>query len=107
MTPAPAIPIGQVRTQIASFGEIETNKSTYWIYYAAGGSGSGSILLIVVCCLVCWRCKHDQSKETRSPLAVYTVPENPNMMHAKVGAIKTGQSSVLDQETVGIKDLVV
>ena len=56
LTPAPTIPIDQLRTQIASFRHIETNKSTSWIYYVGGGSGSGSILLIVICCLVCWRC---------------------------------------------------
>ena len=99
----PAIPIDQLRTKIVSFRQIETNKSTSWIYYVGGGSGSDSILLIVKCCLVCWRCKHHQSKETRSssPIA-YTVPKNPNMTHAKVGAIRTGQSSAVGQGTVGI-----
>ena len=54
-----------------------------------------------------WRCKHPQSKETRSPSPIaYTVPENPNMMHAKVGAIRTGPSSALGQEIVGIQDSV-
>ena len=52
LTPAPAIPINQLRTQMGSFRHIETNKSTSWIYYVGGGSGSGSILLIVICCLV-------------------------------------------------------
>ena len=77
LTPACAILIDQLRTQIASFRQIETNKSTSWIYYVGGGSGSGSILLIVICCLVCQRCKHHESKETRShSLISYTVPEN-------------------------------
>ena len=103
----PAIPIDQFRTQIASFKQIETNKSTSWIYYVGGESGSGSILLIVKCCLVCWRCRPHQSKETRSPSPiVYTVPVNPTMMHAKVSTIRTGQSSAFGQETFGIQDSV-
>ena len=32
LTPAPAIPIDQWRTQIGGFRHIETNKSTSWIY---------------------------------------------------------------------------
>ena len=84
LTPAPAIPIDQLRTQIASFRQIETNKLTSWIYYDGGGSGSGSILLIVICCSVCWRCKHHQNNETRSPPPVaYTAPEKPNMVHTR------------------------
>ena len=49
-TPAPAIPINQLRTQITSFRHIETNKSTSRIYYVGDGSGSSSILHIVICC---------------------------------------------------------
>ena len=64
LPPAPTIPIDQLRTQITSFRQIETNKSASQIYYVGGGSGSGSILLIVICCLVFWRCKHHQSNET-------------------------------------------
>ena len=102
LTPVPAIPINQLRTQIASFRHIETNKSTSWIYYVGGGSGSGSILLIVICCLVCWRCKHHQSKETitASPVT-YTAPESPNMSIPKVGAIAADQNSAPGQVTVG------
>ena len=107
LTPAPLIPIDQLRIQIRNFRQMETSTSMSWIYYAGGGSGSGSILHIVICCVVCWRCKHHWSKETRSPFPIaYTVPEDPNMMHAKVGAIRTGQSSVLGQETVRIQDSV-
>ena len=88
LTPAPAIPTDKKRTQIASFRQIETNKSTSQIYYVGSGSGSGSILLIVgfillivICCLVCWRCKHHQSNETRWPPPVaYTAPEKSNMV---------------------------
>ena len=54
-----------------------------------------------------WRCKHYQSKESRSPFPIaFSVPENPNMMHSKVGAIRTGQRSAIGQETVGIQDSV-
>ena len=107
LTPAIAILIDQLRTQIASFRQTETNKLISWIYCVGGRSGSGFILLIVICCLVCWRCKHHQSNETRSPSPIaYTVPENPNMIHAKVGAIRPGQSSALGQETVGIQDSI-
>ena len=93
LTHAPAILIDQLRTQIASFRQIETDKSTSWIYCVGGGSGSGSILLIAICCLVCWRCKHHQNNETRSlsPIA-YTAPENPNMSTPRVGDIGADQN---------------
>ena len=99
LTPALGIPTDQLRTRIASFKQIEVNKSTSWIYYVGGGSGSGFILLIVLCCLVYWRCKHHQGNETRLPPPVaYTAPENPNMVHTRKGAIRIGQSSALGQE---------
>ena len=107
LTPSPAVPVSQLRTQIASFRQIDTNKSTSWIYYVGGGSGSGSILLIVICCLVCWRCKHHQSNGTRSPSpTAYTAPENPNMTIPRVGAIQVDQNSAPGQLTVGIQDSV-
>ena len=65
------------------------------------------MLLLAVCGILYWRCKHPKSKKNRSSTPiVYTVPENPNMMHAKVGAIRTERSSALGQETVGIQDSV-
>ena len=104
LTPAPAILIDQLRTWIASFRQIETNKSTSGIYYVGGGSGSGSIWLIVICCLVYQRFKHHQSNETRSPPPVaHTAPEKPNMVHTREGAIRTGHSSALGQRTVGFQ----
>ena len=107
VTPAPAIPTDQLRTQIASFRQIETNKSTSWIYYIGGGSGSGSVLFIVMGCSMYWRCKHHQSNETGSPPPVaYTASEKPNMVHTREGAIRTGHSSALSQRTVGFQDLV-
>ena len=51
---------------------------------------------------VYWRCKHHQSKETRTPLPVtYTAPESPNMSIPRVGAIGTDQNSAPGQVTVG------
>ena len=36
LTPAPAIPISPLRTQISSFRQIDTDKSTSWVYYVGG-----------------------------------------------------------------------
>ena len=47
LTPAPAIPTDQLRIQIANFRQIETNKSTSWIYYVGSGSGSSLMLLLL------------------------------------------------------------
>ena len=45
--------------------------------------------------------------ETRSPACITNaVPENPNMMHTRVGAIGTDKYSIPGQETVGIQDPV-
>ena len=105
MTLTPANLTDQLRAQIANFRHIEAKKAKSWIYYIGGESGSGLILLLTICGILYWRCKHPQSKETRSPSPIaYTVQENCNMMHAKVGAIRNGQSSALGQETVGIQD---
>ena len=105
--PTPAIPIGQLRAQNASFRQVEPNKSKPWIYYVGGGSGSGLILLLVITGILKWRCKNPQSQETRSPTPVtYTAPENLNMMHTRVGVIKTEQNSAPGWETVGIQDPV-
>ena len=53
-----------------------------------------------------WCCKRTQKFETRSPACVYNAdPENPNMMHTRVGAIGINSSSVPGWETVGIQDL--
>ena len=53
LAPTHAIPIDQLKAKIASLRQIETNKSTSWMYCVGGGSHSGSILLIVISCLVC------------------------------------------------------
>ena len=99
--------IGQLRAEIANFRHIDSVWSRPWIYYVGGGSGSGLILLIAISCLLYWCCKKTQKPETRLPTCVaYTDPENPNMMHTRMGAISTDKYWVLGQETVGIQDPV-
>ena len=75
-----------------------------WIYHVGGGSGSGLVLLIVICCLLYWCCKRTQGQETRLPACVTnTAPENPNMLHTRVGAMDTDKYSIPGWETVGIQ----
>ena len=63
------------------------------------------MLLITICCLLYWCCKRTQKSETRLPACVTTAdPENPNMMHTRVGAIGTNRGSVPGWEAVGIRD---
>ena len=108
MVPTPATPIDQLRAQIASFRHININndKKQSWIIVGSG-SGSGIPSLVVICgCLYC-RCKNCQSPKTRSPAHVtYTDPENPNMMHTREDAIRSGRGSELGLKTVGIWDPV-
>ena len=87
------------------FRHITSNTDRPWIYYIGGGSGSGLVLVIIICCLLYWCCKRTQKFET-GPLAYVTNadPENPNMLHTRVGPIGTNKCSVLGQETVGIQD---
>ena len=78
-----------------------------WIYYVGGGSGSGSVLLIVICCLLYWCCKKTQSQEIRLPACVTNAaPENPSMLHTRVGAIGNDKCSVPGQETFEIQHQV-
>ena len=61
----------------------------------------------VICCLLYWCCKRTQKLETRSLACVTNAdPENPNMLHTRVGATGTDKCSVLGWETVGIQDPV-
>ena len=107
LAPALNIPSNQLRAQIANFRQITSHSDRPWIYYVGGGSGSGLVLLIVICCLLYWCCKRSQKVETRSPACVTNAdPENPNMMHTRVGAIGTDKYSVAGWETVGIQDPV-
>ena len=52
LSPAPSIPIDQLRAQIANFRHISSDKSKTWIVYLGGGSGSGLILIMVIAVLV-------------------------------------------------------
>ena len=65
LAPAPTIPIGQLRAQIASFRHININndKKQSWIIVGSG-SGSGILLLVVICGCLYWRCKNHQSLKT-------------------------------------------
>ena len=108
LAPAPTIPIYQLRVKMANFRHINPDMDRPWVYYVGGGSGSGLVLLIVICCLLYWCCKRTQSQETRFTACVTNAaPENPNMLHTRVGAIGTDKYSVPGCETVGIQDPVV
>ena len=96
-----------MRVQIANSRNINPDTDRPWIYYVGGGSGSGLVLLIVICCLLYWCCKRTKSQETRMlACATNAAPENPNMLHTRVGAIGTDKYSVTGQKTVGIWDPV-
>ena len=104
---APSITINQLRAQISNFRCITSDTDQPWIYYVGGSSGSGLVLLLVKCCFLYWCCKRTQKLEARSPACVTNAdPENPNMMHSRVGAIGTNGCSVPGQETVRIQDPV-
>ena len=103
LDPSPTIPIDQLRAKIASFRHINTDKNPSWIIVGSG-TGTGFLLLIVICGCLYWRCKNLQYLKARSPAPVtYTDPENPNMMHTNVDAIRSGKCSDLGRETVGIR----
>ena len=107
LAPAPTIPIGQLRAQIASFRHINTNQKTSWIYIVGGGSGSGLLTLIVLFGCLYWRCKNHKCLKARSsPHVTYTGPENLYMMHTREGAIRSTQGADLGLKTVRIQDPV-
>ena len=104
----PTIIHDQLRAQIASFRHIDINnyKKQSWIIVGSG-SGSGILLLVVICGCLYWRCKNHQCPKTISPAHVtYTDPENPNMMHTREDAIRSGRVSELGLKTVGIQNPV-
>ena len=108
MASTPTIPIDQLRAQIASFRHINinNNKKQSWIIVGSG-SDSGILLLVVICGCLYWRCKNHQSPKTRShALVTYTDPEDPNMMHTRENAIRSGRGSELGRKTVGSQDPV-
>ena len=79
-------------------------KTKYWIFIG-GGSGSGLLLLVIVClCVHCQCTKHSKIKARSTSLDKSNPdPENLNMMHTRVGAIKSENISNFGQETVGIQ----
>ena len=79
-------------------------KTKYWIFIG-GGSGSGLLLLVIVCLCVYCHCKKHLNRKARSTSVdkSNSDSENPNMMHTRVGAIKSENKSDFGQETVGIQ----
>ena len=107
LSPAPTIPIDQLRAQIANFRHINVDNKQSWIYIVGGGSGSGFLLLVVICGCLYWKCKNSQSPKTKSPVHVTdTDPENPNMMYTREDTIRSGRGSELGCKTVGFQDPV-
>ena len=108
LAPASTIPIDQLRAQIASFRHININNDKKQSLIIVGsGSGSGILLLVVICGFLYWRGKNHQSPKSRSPANVtYTDPENPNMIHTREDAIRSGRGSEHGLMIVGIWDPV-
>ena len=104
LAPAPTIPIDQLRAKIASFRHINTDKNPSWTVYCWKWNRFWFLIsFLVICGCLYWRCKNHQYLKARSPAPVtYTDPENPNMMHTSVDAIRSGKCSDLGRETVGI-----
>ena len=95
-----------VATLFMRTGHINNDKKQSWIIVGSG-SGSGILLLVVICGCLYWGCKNCQSQKSRSPAHVMcTDPENPNMMHTREDAIRSGRGSELGLKTVGIWDPV-
>ena len=105
LTPAPTIPVDQLRAKIASFRHIHVDKNKSWIYIVGDGSGSGLILLLIICVCLYWRCKKSQYFCTRSPSHASCIdPENQNMMHTRGGAIRSSMGSDLGHKTVRFQE---
>ena len=104
---AKAIPVKMLKAKINLLKAIDFDPETkYWIFIG-GGSGSGLLLLVIVCLCVCCQCtKHSKRKARSTSLDKFNSdPENLNMMHTRVGAIKSENISNFGQETVGIQGL--
>ena len=106
LTPAPTIPVDQLRAKIASFRHIQVDQNKSWIYIVGGGSGSGLIFLLVMCGCLYWRCKKSQCCARSPSHASYTDPENQNMMHTRRGAIRSNMGSDLGHKTVRFQEPV-
>ena len=102
---AKSIPVKILKAKIKLIKVIDSGtKTKYWIYIG-GGSGSGLLLMVIVCLCVYCKCKKHSKLMTRSTSKDMSTTdlENPNMMHTKVGAIQTDNSSDCGRETVGIQ----
>ena len=106
LSPAPTIPVDQLRAKIASFRHIQVNQNKSWIYIVGSGSGSGFIFLLIICGCLYWRCKKSQCCARSPPHASYTDPENQNMMHTREGAIGSNIGSDLGHKTVRFQEPV-
>ena len=96
----PAIPMEQLKSQIASFRQNDENNDTTWIYYVGGGSDSGLLLLITISCIEYWCCKNNQDSVARTPAPVtYIAPENQNVSMPQVGTTGADHSSAPGQVT--------
>jgi len=106
LSPAKSIPVKILQAKIHMLKVIDFNaKTKYWIFIG-GGSGSGLLLLVMIgLCVYCCCCKKHSKMMTRSTSKyLYSADlENPNMMHTKVGAIRSDKCLDLGQETVGIQ----
>ena len=106
---AKSIPVKILKAKIKLIKVINSEtKTKYWIYIG-GGSGSGLLLMVIVCLCVYLKCKKHSKLMTRSTSKDMSTTdlENPNMMHTKVGAIQTDNSSDCGRETVGIQRPVI
>ena len=105
LDPAKTIPVKILKAKINQLKVIDFDpKTKYWVFIG-GGSGSGLLLLVIVCLCVYCKCKNHSTKLARSTSLdkSNSDPENPNMMHTRVGAIKSENNSNFGQETVGIQ----
>ena len=105
LDPAKSIPVKLLKAKINQFKVIDFDpKTKYWVFIG-GGSGSGLLLLVIVCLCVYCKCKNHSIKMARSTSLDKSNSdlENPNMMHTRVGAIKSENNSNFGRETFGIQ----
>ena len=105
LDPVKSIPVKILKAKINQFKVIDFDpKTKYWVFIG-GGSGSGLLLLVIVCLCVYCKCKNHSIKMARSTSLDKSNSdlENSNMMHTRVGAIKSENNSNFGRETVGIQ----
>ena len=108
LKPAKSIPVNLLKAKIDMLKVINFDPKTKYWFYIGGGSGSGLLLLVIVCLCVYCKCKNHSKLMTRSTSKSLSDSdlENPNMMHTRVGAIKSENISDFGRETVGIQSSV-